>query len=207
MSEARPTSAVEVLTSCFSVLSPEEQEELLRACQSLWLSQLEEGNTEMKKMLASLQRVAEVLGETPGIDDYKRVRTELDEDLEPVSRILKHFHGSWHLAREALDLTETSTPRRIQERFASRRLGKIWRYTDETLKATVVRASKEIGHAPQVAEFHWWRERQIELAKSRGEDLHLPSAAPYRRRFGSWADALRAFGFSEDAINQRLEQR
>jgi len=151
-----------------------------------------------------------VLGETPGIEDYKRIRQELakqGEELEPVSRITRHFEGSWYLAREALDLSETTTARRIEERFRKRRLGKVWRYSDRTLKETLIRAVEEIGHVPQVAEFDWWRQRQLDLASARGDQLYLPSATPYRRRWGTWAAALRHFGYSQAEIDGRLEPR
>ncbi|MBK5233102.1 MAG: hypothetical protein JJE13_09005 [Thermoleophilia bacterium] len=110
------------------------------------------------------------------------------------------------MAREAIDITEVATPRRIQERFTKRRLGKTWRYTDKTLRETIIRAADEIGHVPQVSEFVWWRERQVELAKSKGEDLHIPSPTPYRQRFVTWEGALRNYGFSEEEILQRLER-
>ncbi|MGZ5323276.1 MAG: homing endonuclease associated repeat-containing protein [Solirubrobacterales bacterium] len=156
----------------------------------------------------NLTPARELLGQTPGIEDYKRVRLELQargEELEPVSRITRHFHGSWHLAREALDLLEVSTPRRIEERFRKRQLGKVWRYSEENLRETLERAVDEIGHLPQVAEFEWWRQRQIELATAQGQQLHLPSPTPYRRRFGTWEKALGHFGYSPEEIVKRLE--
>lgn len=213
MSEAptqeQRTPAIAPVIAAFRTLTEAEQQEALRACQRVWIQRLDGDESETALMIRSLARVARELGRTPGIEDYKRVRAELveaGEELEPTSRILRHFHGSWHLAREALDLTEIEKPRRIQERFAKRRLGKVWRYTEETMRETILRAAREIGHAPQVAEFEWWRERQIELAKARGEDLHLPSPTPYRRRYGNWENALRHFGFSDDEIAGRLER-
>src|SRR5215211_3802844 len=96
---------------------------------------------------------------------------------------------------------------RIEERFRKRRLGKVWRYSDRTLKETLIQAVEEIGHVPQVAEFDWWRQRQLELASARGDELYLPSATPYRRRWRTWAGALRHFGYSEAEIQGRLEPR
>jgi len=207
-SEAPSTPAIAPVIAAFRTLSESEQRAALQACQRVWIQRLDGDESEAALMIRSLARVARELGHTPGIEDYKRVRAELagaGEELEPTSRILKHFHGSWHMAREALDLTEVEKPRRIQERFAKRRLGKVWRYTEDKMRETLQRAAEEIGHAPQVAEFEWWRERQIELAKARGEDLHLPSPTPYRRRYGNWEKALRHFGFSEDEIAGRLD--
>jgi len=55
-----------------------------------------------------------------------------------------------------------------------------------------------------VIEFELWRQREIELAKARGEDLFLPSDSPYRRRWGGWEAALRHFGFEPEEIEGRL---
>lgn len=201
------TSGVDVLLASFHALTPDEQQEALGVCQESWLRSIEAGRSQATDILRSLKRVADELGETPGIEDYKRVRKELDDpEVLPSSQILRFFQGSWHRAREALDLSEVETPRRIQAQFAKRRLGKIWKYTDQTLRDTLRRAADEIGHAPQVAESNWWRERQIELAKSKGEDIHLPSPTPYRNRFGTWEDALLRYGFGREEIEKRLER-
>lgn len=207
MSTMKGTTGVDVLLASFHTLTPDEQEEALLACQQSWLRSIEADQSEASKVIGSLKRVADELGESPGIDDYKRIRKELgDEELLPVSRILRHFQGSWHRAREALDMSDVITPRRIQARFAMRRLGKVWKYTDQTLKDTIHRVAEEIGHAPQLAEFEWWREREIELAKSKGEDIHIPSSGPYRKRFGSWEGTLLHYGFSREEIEKRLER-
>jgi hypothetical protein len=65
-----------------------------------------------------------------------------------------------------------------------------------------------IGHVPQLAEFEHWRERELELARAKGNDaLHLPSDGPYRRRYGSWEKALLALGFTPDEVAERLERQ
>ncbi len=61
------------------------------------------------------------------------------------------------------------------------------------------------GLPPSVAEFEWWRERELRLAEATGEDLNLPSSSPYRRRWGTWEEALLAFGFTADEVALRLE--
>jgi hypothetical protein len=59
-----------------------------------------------------------------------------------------------------------------------------------------------------VAEFEWWRERELELARAQGDDaLHLPSPTPYRKRWETWEGALLHFGYTADEIAERLEQR
>lgn len=58
-----------------------------------------------------------------------------------------------------------------------------------------------------MAEFEWWRDHELELARAEGNDaLHLPSPNPYRRRWGSWEAALLYFGDTPDRVAERLEQ-
>jgi hypothetical protein len=204
----KPTPAPALLLAAFRALGTDEQEQAFTLIGDERLRRLAGEESEFGQVISSLRRAAEVLGEAPGIEDYKRVRRELEangEQLQPSSRILRHFDGSWHLAREAISLAETNSARRIEARFAKRRLGKVWRYTDATLRETVARCVTDIGHVPQVAEFEHWRQREIELARARGKELHLPSPTPYRRRWGSWEKALRGFGYSENEITGRLE--
>ncbi|HSS32053.1 MAG TPA: hypothetical protein VLL27_02085 [Solirubrobacterales bacterium] len=198
-----------MLLIAYQALSTTEQEKTFELIHDARLQRLAGEDTETGRILASLKRVADLIGEAPGVEDYTRIRRQLIEDgeqLEPVSRIVKHFNGSWHLAREAISLSEITTPRRIDARFASRKLGKVWRYTDASLRETIKRCTSDLGHVPQVAEFDHWRQRELELAKARGEDLHLPSARPYRRRWGSWEAALIDLGYSESEIQGRLER-
>ncbi|MBK5233099.1 MAG: hypothetical protein JJE13_08990 [Thermoleophilia bacterium] len=63
---ANQTSGVDLLLAAFVVLTPGEQEIALRRCQSIWLIEQEGENSQIKKMLASLNRVAEVLGVKAG---------------------------------------------------------------------------------------------------------------------------------------------
>jgi hypothetical protein len=200
------TPAVDIVLAAFMALSVAEQEVALRSCQSSWL-QLTDLGSEGEQIIKSLVRASEIAGSAPGIEEYKAIRNQQGEDLVPASRILKHFGGSWHRAKEAIDLTQVNSVRRIEERFAKRQLGKIWKYTDQTLRESLLQAADEIGHAPQVAEYSWWRERQLEIARTRGEEVHLPSPTPYRKRFGSWEAALKHYGFSAEEIDARLERR
>lgn len=200
------TTAVDLLVSAFTVLSEEEQQLVLKACQAKWLETTENGNSEASLVFKSLRRAVEELGEFPGVEQYRDLRKSLGEEILPFSRVFRFFNGSWHQARESMDLLEVTTERRIQSRFESRELGKIWKYTDETLRECLLKAGKAIGRAPQVSEYMWWREQQRELAKAKGETLHLPSASPYRNRFGSWEGALLHYGYTQDEINLRLER-
>lgn len=109
--------------------------------------------------------------------------------------------------KEALALSETTTERRIEARFRYRRVGKVWRYNEKMLGETLARCVEHYGRPPLVAEFEWWRDRELELARAEGNDaLHLPSPHPYRRRWGSCEAALLHFGYTPDQVAERLEQ-
>lgn len=163
----------------------------------------------MAGCIRSMQRVAEYVGGVPSTDEYKRAAAELraaGEDVETFARLYRHF-GSWPRATEALALSKTSTAERIEARFSSRKVGKVWRYTPETLREVLLEAAKHWGRPPSVAEFEWWRERQLELRRAAGEPApQLPSSSPYRRRHKTWEGALLHFGFTADEVAVRLER-
>ncbi len=146
-----------------------------------------------------MRAVAAYVGHLPSVDEYKQAVEELcagGEHIESFTRVSRHF-GSWRRAKEALDLSETTTARRIEARFRFRRMGKVWRYSEDVMRETLVRCAEHYGRPPLVAEFEWWRDRELELARAEGNDaLHLPSPSPYRRRWGSWEAALLHFGYT-----------
>lgn len=206
-----PLSAVELLAISYRALSPIEQAEVLDRFQEIRLQRTVGEQTETERMLSSLQRVCELVGHSPTVSDYREavqqeMRGELDLSLEPLSRVIPHF-GSWRMAREALDLTETTTPRRIAARFANRRVGRVHRYSDATLRQTLRQAADDLGHVPQTNEYARWREQTIETARAAGQrTFQLPGVAPLRARYGGWEDVLRAGGFTEAEIAARLER-
>lgn len=216
MSEARPqppttaTSGPQLLLVLYRTLSSEEQEEAFDLLTDARVEQLAGEENQTARLLQSLQLVAAGVGGEPTVDEYREtVRALRGEgvEIEPLSRVIKHF-GSWRRAKEALALSETETARQIEARFHSRRLDKIWRYTEQSLGETLRRCVENLGHVPQVAEFEWWRQRELELARALGNDaLHLPSNGPYRRRYGSWEKALLHFGFTPDQVAERLERQ
>jgi hypothetical protein len=203
------TSAVDALLLVFNALTDDEQNEVSERIDERKALRLAAEENEMARYIRSLRRVAEVVGREPSVDDYRDQSPLLisaGEDVETFRRLYGYF-GSWRRAREALRLAETTSARRIEARFQSRRMGKIARYTDETLKETLERCVAEYGHPPRVNEFEWWRERELELARAAGTDtLQLPSSNPYRKRWGTWERALAHFGFPQAEIEQRLEQ-
>lgn len=157
--------------------------------------------------LRSLQRVADVTDGDVTPDSYRAARRQLiaaGEEIDELNAVIRYF-GTWRATKEALGLAEVATPRLIEARFRGRLIGKPHRYRDETLLEIVRRCAAEVGHPPLVIEFEHWRYRELELAKSRGESLFLPSSSPYRRRWATWENALRAAGFSDDEVAGRLE--
>jgi hypothetical protein len=201
-------TACDLLVVAFRALSDEEQQDAFERIHALCVEAEASVGSETERLLASLKRATEIAGHVPSPDEYKEIRRarQGEEELAPLSQILRHF-GAWRLAREAVELSKTTTARRIEARFRSRRLGKIWRYTEETLGETLAHCVRDLGRVPQVAEFEWWRERELELARAQGNDaLHLPSPTPYRKRWKTWAAALAHFGYSAEAIAARLER-
>lgn len=208
-SPALQTSGAELLLAAFRALSADEQDQALRLMTDARLERDAEQGSETARFIASLVRAHEVAGPELSPGAYKAAQRHLQErgiEIEPIGRVIRHF-GSWRRAKEALALSASESTLRIETRFRSRRLGKVWRYTEETLRDTVSRCASDLGHVPQVAEFDFWRQRELELAEAQGNDaLHLPSAGPYRRRYGSWELALLHFGFTSDQVAERLER-
>jgi hypothetical protein len=198
-----------MLAICFNALPAEEQEEAFDRLAELRLERLAKSRDERDIMVASLARAAEFYGPALTIADYKLARSEFGDrgvELAPVSQIID-FYRSWRAARDALGLYYEKSPRAIEARFKKRRLEKIWRYSEEALCRTLADCVAHHGHVPQVAEFDWWRQRELELARQAGDDAkHLPSPTPYRRRYGTWERALLHFGYTPDQVAERLER-
>jgi hypothetical protein len=154
--------------------------------------------------------VAEHLGHEPNSLDYKAAAEDLiarGEDIEPLHRVVRHY-GSWRRAAEALGLSETETPKAIEARFKRRRLGQVWRYSEQTLRETLAQAAEHWGRAPSTEEYEHWRQRELELAKAQGKDaLHIPAYKVFWKRFGGWEQALRHFSYDQADIEARLEQQ
>jgi Homing endonuclease associated repeat len=202
--------AVELLAIAFRSLSPAEQDEALAEISEQRLRREAGEQSETERMLASLQRVRDLVEHTPTVSEYREaIKREMKDGgpgLEPLSRLIAHF-GSWRMAKEALELSATTTAARIDARFRNRRVGRVHQYSEETLRETLERCAEELGHVPQVGEFKAWRVRELELAKAQGSPgFHLPGAGPYRRRWGAWGNVLLHFGYSETEISARFER-
>lgn len=202
-------TAADALVIIFAALDPDEQRESLQRLTEMQARREAGEESATARFIRSLRLVADYVGHEPSVGEYKQAWDELTaagHEVESFARLLRHF-GSWRRAKEALALSETTTVRRIEARFRFRRVGKVWRFTEDTLRETMVRCVEYYGRPPMVSEFEWWRDRELELAQAEGNDaLHLPSPSPYRRRWGGWEAALLHFGFTPDQVAERLEQ-
>jgi hypothetical protein len=201
------TSASDIFLVAYAALSPDEQEEAFARISAARLARLAADDSESGRFIRGLRLVAEYVGRDPSPDDYRNARLELaaeGEEIAEINALIRHF-GSWRNAKEALARSAVETPLQIEARFRRRLLGKVHRYREETLRATLEKCAADLGHAPLVVEFELWRQREVELAKARGEELVLPSDSPYRRRWGNWENALLHCGFTPEAVAERLE--
>lgn len=204
---AKATPAADIVVAAYSALSAGEREEAFVKINDLRLRELAGGDDEVALYIRSLRRIADVVGDELTPDRYRAARKTLlaqGEDIVEFNAVVRYF-GSWRQAKEALALSDVETPRKIEARFRGRLVGKVHRYREETLREALLRCARDLGHVPLVIEYEHWRQRELELAKARGEELWLPSDSPYRRRWGTWEDALLHFGFAPEAIAERLE--
>lgn len=82
----------------------------------------------VRRLIRSLWSVAEEVGHIPTVTEYRgaeRGRRGTDEALEEMGRVIRHF-GSGRVAKEALELSESSSERKTEAPLRARRLGKVW---------------------------------------------------------------------------------
>ena len=116
---ARPvTPATELLLACWAILTLGEQEELYARISEARLRRIAGTDSEFAQMVRALQRVADEIGGEPTVDDYRDTQKSLNqqgEQLPPISAVIRRF-GSWRRAKEALNLSATNTPTKIEAR-------------------------------------------------------------------------------------------
>lgn len=205
------TGGVEAVLVLYEALSPDEREAVFERVSERRAAEQGAQETELARHLRALRRVAEVVGHTPSVDEYRLVSKRLradGEEVESFASLYQHFRHSWPLAREALDLAQDASVRQVEARLRSRRLGKVARYSEADLRETLARAAAHYGRPPSVAEFSWWRDRQLELASAEGrEHPNIPSDSCYRSRWKTWEAALLHFGHTPEEVALRLEAR
>jgi len=204
----------ELLLVGFNALTAEEQEEAFELISAVRLRRLAGQETDTGRMLRSMRQIDEHLGDKPlNSVNYRKAWAELRaqaEDVVNLTTLIKHFGGSWAAAREAYDLSATNTAKRIRARYDLRRLGRIKQYPVSALKEAVESCMRDcdLETPPRLAEYLHWRQGKLELARAQGHPTpHLPTGQPFRRRWKTWPKALRNLGFSEEEIEDRLDQR
>ena len=204
-------TGADALLVLYEALASEEQDAAYERIHESRIRRQGDAETELAMHVRSLRRIAEAIGREPSIDDYRLVSQKLreeGEDVQTFARLYRYFGHSWPRAREALRLSGETSMSRVEARLRSRRLGKIARYTEDVLRATLAQAVEHYKRPPSVAEFSWWRAQQLALALAQGEDdPQLPSDSAYRSRWRTWEAALLHHGYTPEQVALRLEQR
>jgi ABC-type multidrug transport system fused ATPase/permease subunit len=204
-----PTPATDALLILFGALEDAEQTEVVERIATIRaINSVSEENASAP-FIRSLCRVAEFVGHEPTVDEYKdtcAALRERGEDIKGFSAVVRHF-GTWRRGKEALDLSKLTSIRNVEARFRHRRVNKIWRYSEETLRETLARVVEYYGGIPTIQEFDAWRGRELRLATAEGNDaLQVPSTRPFRERYRGWENALVHFGYPQAEIAKRLER-
>lgn len=158
----------------------------------------------------TLHRCATELGRVPLVteyDDWRKKELALARARGELGRVscsegFRRRWGTWEKTLLACGFSTHDLHVRLEAPDRLPRLAKVARYSDETLGEILHECARDLGRAPLVQEFQAWR--VIRLKRTRTRAVGLPTDSPYRRRFGSWAGALRHFGFSEKEIANRL---
>jgi hypothetical protein len=205
------TSGADALLVLFHALAPEEQDTVYARLRETRLGRLADADVEMERYVRSLRRVAGALGRVPSTSDYRRVAKQLrkeGQDIETFPRLYDYFGCSWERAKEALELSGETSTRAVEARFQRRQLGKVVQYPEEVLRDSLARAVEHYGRPPTTAEYGWWREQQLALARAKGdENPHVPTDAPFRQRWRTWEAALLHHGYTPEQVARRLERR
>lgn len=206
------TSGADLVAVAFAALAPDEQEEAFARVSDIRLTRIAGEASETALFIRSLRRVADVAGVanddlSPGI--YRRVRRVLVEEGEEVAEfnaVCRHF-SSWSRAKEAVGLSEVTTPLKIDARFRSRLMGRQRTFRLNELEEALRCCVDDLGRIPLLSEYDEWRQRELALQRTRGEARRVPCPAVFRRRHGSWEGALIACGYSPEDVYVRLEPR
>jgi hypothetical protein len=102
--------------------------------------------------LRSLRRVSEFISHEPSVGDKDACAAlrERGEEIKGFGSVVRHF-GTSQRAKEAMGLSELTGIRNVEARFRHRRVGKIWRYTEATLRETLERVVEYYGGIPTIA--------------------------------------------------------
>jgi hypothetical protein len=157
-----PTPATDALLILFAALEEAEQLEVAERIATIRAISAVSQESASAPFIRSLRRVAEFIGHEPMVDEYKdacALLREGGEDIKGFSTIVRHF-GTWRWAKEAMDLSKLTSIRNVEARFRHRRVNKIWRFSEETLRETLARVVAYYGwpepvHRSTCCESRW----------------------------------------------------
>jgi hypothetical protein len=140
----------------------------------------------VRAAVVAVREVAELLGYSPSIKDYRAARVALPElKLPPDGTLRRWLGGNWNecLRRALLDAVSDGD-------FASRPIGMSDRYADAEVLAALRDCAAELGHAPTVTEYLAWA-RRPDVRQRAGR---RPTSYRPLERFGGIRKALEAAG-------------
>lgn len=205
------TTAQDVVIAGFLALDDDERAVTFSRIRDLWRERLASESLDEHRFLRSLTLVANANGgRMPTVQEYQHVEAELSDkgvQVEPFRRVYRHY-GNWPNARAAFEMSGDSTAEMVEYHFRRRRLGKTSRYSEKTLVETMASAVEHWGRPPTVAEYSWWRKKQLAIEQSTGAtspDRAIPNHLVYTSRWNSWEAALEACGYTQEQIASRME--
>jgi len=144
------------------------------------------GTYSRQQAIESLRLIAAELGRTPGVEEYKAIRSRLLRDpvggsptsIPSADTIKHHFQGNWATACLAAGLADPG-------------VGKSTPFTDAELLAWMRRAI-EADAATSAAGYDKWRAALIANATKAGKRIRVPSAQSIKKRFRGWRRARAA---------------
>jgi hypothetical protein len=149
----------------------------------------------MQRAIRALRRAAELLGRSPSVKAYRRLRDEThDPELIPVSSITSALGvGGWN---EALSLAALA-PAAEQVRLAVVVSKSPLRYTEAECLAALRGCGEELGCVPSGTMYRRWVTRPDVRQRPGRRPL---TATPFVRFFGSYMGALAAAGLTSETV-------
>ena len=142
------------------------------------------------RAIAALREAAEILEESPSVEEYRRLRAENPERGWPADGSVRRWcGGTWN------DVLERAHLDRIAEPLAAvRPLGHA--ITEEEAIAAIRECAAELDRTPTFHGYLSWARRPE--VKRRPGSRRPASQPPIDRLFGGWLEALKAAGLVDD---------
>ena len=128
-----------------------------------------DGGHKVRAAVSALHEVADVLGHTPSVKEYRSIRVRLPELRRPPDATVRRWlDGSWNDCLKALLDTPTDGD------FAARRAGVNDKYEDEEVFAALRECAADLGDPPAMTAYFRWARRP--------DVLERPGRRPTSRR-------------------------